>query len=46
MGGERENARDWLVVDAGSREPFSGFKFPANREKYREFDLLAVPTRR
>jgi hypothetical protein len=25
---------------------FSEFKFPVNREKYREFDLLAVPTRR
>jgi hypothetical protein len=39
-------SQDWLAVDAGARELFSGFKFPVNREKYREFDILAVPTRR
>jgi hypothetical protein len=46
MTGERENARDWLAVEAGLRELFSALKFPVNREKYREFDLLAVPIRR
>jgi hypothetical protein len=37
MTGERENARDWLAVDAGTRELLSTPKFPVNREKYREF---------
>jgi hypothetical protein len=46
MNGRRENVQDWLAVDAGAREPLSGTNSLVNREKYREFDLLAVFARR
>jgi hypothetical protein len=33
----REKTQDLMAVDAGSCEPLSRPKFPANREKNREF---------
>lgn len=35
--GNREKTSDWMAVEAGSCEPFSGSRFPGNREKNREF---------
>jgi hypothetical protein len=37
MKGIERNINDWLAVEAVPCELFSQAKFPANREKYREF---------
>ena len=38
--GIERNINDWLAVEAVPCELFSQAKFPANREKYREFCVL------